>query len=105
MSRLLCEQRPIFVLLAEEHLANDLEAIGRSRIADQIILMAQRIAQTMASQRSSTAQDLAAGKRSEIDHLNGYVARRGEALGVPVPVNRALWVTVKLLERGARGAA
>ena len=53
----------------------------------------------------ATAQDLAAGKRSEIDHLNGYVARRGEALGVPVPVNRALWVTVKLLERGARGAA
>jgi 2-dehydropantoate 2-reductase len=64
---------------------------------------AQRIAQTMASQRSSTAQDLAAGKRSEIDHLNGYVTRRGEALGVAVPVNRALWMMVRLLERGVRG--
>jgi 2-dehydropantoate 2-reductase len=64
---------------------------------------ARRIAQTMASQRSSTAQDLAAGKRSEIDHLNGYVTRRGEALGVAVPVNRALWVMVRLLERGVRG--
>ena len=49
--------------------------------------------------RREDAQDLAAGKRSEIDHLNGYVARRGESLGVPTPVNRALWVLVKLVER------
>lgn len=56
------------------------------------------IAQTMPSQHSSTAQDLARGKRSEIDHLNGFVVRRGEALGVPTPANRVLWVLVKLLE-------
>ena len=31
----------------------------------------QRIARTMPAQFSSTAQDLARGKRSEIDHLNG----------------------------------
>jgi len=30
-----------------------------------------RIARTMPAQFSSTAQDLARGKRSEIDHLNG----------------------------------
>jgi 2-dehydropantoate 2-reductase len=58
----------------------------------------QRIAQTMPGQFSSTAQDLMRGKPSEIDHLNGFVARRGQALGVPVPVNRALHVLVKLLE-------
>ena len=56
------------------------------------------IAETMPSQHSSTAQDLARGKASEIDHLNGYVVRRGEALGVPTPANRVLWVLVKLLE-------
>lgn len=56
------------------------------------------IAQTMPSQYSSTAQDLARGKRSEIDHLNGLVMRRGEALGVPTPANRVLFVMVKLLE-------
>ena len=59
----------------------------------------RRIAATMATQRSSTGQDLAAGKATEIDHLNGYVVRRGESLGVPTPVNRALWVLVKLMER------
>ncbi|MDM0009930.1 2-dehydropantoate 2-reductase [Variovorax sp. J22G73] len=56
------------------------------------------IAQTMPTQYSSTAQDLARGKLSEIDHLNGLVVRRGEALGVPTPANRVLFVLVKLLE-------
>jgi 2-dehydropantoate 2-reductase len=61
----------------------------------------QRIAQTMPSQFSSTAQDLARGKRSEIDHLNGFVLRRGKALGVATPVNRVLYSLVKLLEERA----
>jgi 2-dehydropantoate 2-reductase len=60
----------------------------------------ERIAATMPVQLSSTAQDMARGKRSEIDHLNGTVARRGAALGVPTPVNQALYALVKLVEAG-----
>ena len=56
------------------------------------------IASTMPSQYSSTAQDLARGKPTEIDHLNGYVVQRGAALGVPTPLNHALQVLVKLAE-------
>lgn len=63
------------------------------------------IAQTMPAQYSSTAQDLARGKLSEIDHLNGLVVRRGEALGVPTPANRVLFVLVKLLEGKPQQAA
>jgi 2-dehydropantoate 2-reductase len=58
----------------------------------------RRIAETMPSQYSSTAQDLMRGKPSEIDHLNGHVVRRGEALCVPTPANRVLWAIVKLVE-------
>lgn len=58
----------------------------------------QRIARTMPGQYSSTAQDLMRGKRTEIDHINGYVVRQGELLGVPTPVNRTLHALVKLLE-------
>ena len=54
----------------------------------------------MADQRSSTAQDLARGRPSEIDHLNGYVVRQGAALGIPTPANRLLHTLVKLAERG-----
>jgi 2-dehydropantoate 2-reductase len=58
----------------------------------------RRIAQTMPGQYSSTAQDLARGKKSEVAHLNGYVVRKGEALGVRTPVNRVLLALVRLLE-------
>ncbi|HXZ02196.1 MAG TPA: 2-dehydropantoate 2-reductase [Stellaceae bacterium] len=58
----------------------------------------RKIAETMASQYSSTAQDLARGKRSEIDHLNGLIVRRGEALGVATPANRLLHQIIKLIE-------
>ena len=58
----------------------------------------QRIATTMAGQLSSTAHDVARHKPSEIDHLNGYVLRRGAALGIATPVNRVLHTLVKLLE-------
>jgi 2-dehydropantoate 2-reductase len=57
-----------------------------------------KITQTMAGQKSSTAQDMARQKPSEIDHLNGFVVRRGQALGVPTPVNQALYALVKLVE-------
>jgi len=58
----------------------------------------RKIAETVPGQYSSTAQDLARGKRSEIDHLNGLIVRRGEALGVATPANRLLHAIVKLIE-------
>ncbi len=57
-----------------------------------------RIAASMPGQVSSTCQDLRRGKPTEIDHLNGYVAREGERLGVATPLNRALLALVKALE-------
>jgi len=59
----------------------------------------RRLVETMPTQASSTAQDLARGKPTEIDHLNGFVVRRGAAHGIPTPANRVLWALVKLLER------
>jgi 2-dehydropantoate 2-reductase len=57
-----------------------------------------QISVTMGSQKSSTAQDMARSKPSEIDHLNGFIVRRGQAHGVATPVNQALFALVKLLE-------
>ena len=61
---------------------------------------ALKIAAQMSGTRSSTAQDMARGKRTEIDSLNGYVARLGAQLGVATPVNHALYTLVKLQESG-----
>ena len=57
-----------------------------------------KIAAQMAEALSSTAQDMNRGKRTEIDSLNGYISRRGSELGVPAPVNHALYALVKLAE-------
>jgi len=56
------------------------------------------LAGSMPTQSSSTAQDLARGKPTEIDYLNGFIVQRGEALGIATPANRVLWALVKLLE-------
>jgi 2-dehydropantoate 2-reductase len=60
-----------------------------------------KLVESMPNQFSSTAQDLARGKRTEIDYLNGLIVRRGDALGIPTPVNRVLWALVKLIETKA----
>jgi 2-dehydropantoate 2-reductase len=59
---------------------------------------AMNIAKQMMQQISSTAQDLGRGKRTEIDSLNGFVARRGLELGVATPVNHTLYTLVRLAE-------
>jgi 2-dehydropantoate 2-reductase len=61
---------------------------------------ALKIAEQMKDAYSSTAQDLNRGKRTEIDSLNGFIARKGAKLGVPAPVNHALFTLVKLAEVG-----
>jgi 2-dehydropantoate 2-reductase len=46
----------------------------------------------------SMLMDVLAGQLTEVDFLNGAMADIGEKLGVPVPINRALWQLVKGLE-------
>ena len=50
--------------------------------------------------RSSMADDLKAGRPTEIDYLNGEVVRLAERLGRPAPVNRAIVSMVKQAEAG-----
>ncbi|WP_395055151.1 ketopantoate reductase family protein [Polaromonas sp.] len=71
------------------------------QLAGDVHVAVDQLAGSMLSQFSSTAQDLARGKATEIDHLNGLIVRRGEALGIATPANRVLWSLVKLLERKA----
>ena len=62
---------------------------------------ALEIATQMAGALSSTAQDLDRGRPTEIDGLNGYIARLGTKFGIPTPVNHALFTLVKLAEQKA----
>jgi 2-dehydropantoate 2-reductase len=52
--------------------------------------------------QASTSQDIAKGRRTEIDYLNGYVAARGREVEVPTPVNEAIVAVFKEVESGLR---
>jgi 2-dehydropantoate 2-reductase len=89
-----------------EHVVDEVLAVSRAAgvllpgVHDRHSGMAaaMELAKQMADAFSSTAQDLNRGRPTEIDALNGYIARRGAELGIPVPVNHALFTLVKLAE-------
>ena len=72
------------------------------QVAGDVHAAVAQLAGSMPSQSSSTAQDLARGKPTEIDHLNGFIVQRGQALGIATPANQVLWAMVKLLESKQR---
>jgi 2-dehydropantoate 2-reductase len=75
------------------------EACGVRLPHNDMVQTAWSIGETMPQTISSTAQDIARGKRTEIDSLNGYVVRKGRELGIATPVNQTLHALVKLLEK------
>jgi 2-dehydropantoate 2-reductase len=75
--------------------------LGVTLDAARLMDGAIKLGEAMSGAISSTAQDIARGKLTEIDSLNGYVVRRGAEFGIPAPVNQTLHGLVKLLERGA----
>src|SRR5919108_476324 len=52
--------------------------------------------------RASMAQDVAKGRPTEIDYMNGHVVAQGKAKGVPTPVNSAVVEMVREIDRGQR---
>jgi len=51
---------------------------------------------------SSMLQDMDRGRRTEVDHLNGYIVSKGAEIGMPTPVNEAIVEMVKEVEAGTR---
>ena len=105
-------QQPYSWLIAQQGVPAVMQDIAAEckavALADGVLLPASvdeavaAIARTMPRQLSSTAQDLARGKTTEIDHLNGYVVRRGQALGIATPANRLLQLLVQLQQAGSK---
>lgn len=52
--------------------------------------------------KSSSLEALKRGKPTEVDYYNGYIARKGEELGVPTPVNTRVVQMIKEIEAGTR---
>ena len=71
------------------------------RLSNRAALAAlERVATETAANTSSMRQDVLAGRRTEIDAINGYVVDRATELGFEVPTNRTLTALVRTWERG-----
>jgi len=66
-------------------------------LAEDPVERVLQVARATAANRSSMLQDVERGRRTEVDAINGAVAERGRALGVPAPVNAALFDLVRSL--------
>ena len=94
------EMRALLVRVAEETVTVARAAGVQLDVAEQVAA-GLKLGEIMPEALSSTAQDIARGKHTEIDSLNGYVVRLGEQLGVAAPINYTLYKLVKLLEEAA----
>lgn len=58
-----------------------------------------------AAHRSSMLQDMERGRLTEIDSLNGAIARYGRELSVPTPVNETITAIIKGIESKKQGSS
>jgi 2-dehydropantoate 2-reductase len=94
------ETREVVRKVVEEAVAVA-NAAGIQLPSTDMVGAAFKLGESVGRAVSSTAQDIARGKRTEMDSLNGYIVRRGTELGVPAPVNQTLHALVKLIEQSA----
>ena len=59
---------------------------------------AEEVCRLTATNIASMLQDVLARRRTEIDAINGAIARLGEEVGVPTPINAALTGIVRTIE-------
>ena len=90
-------------------LSNDLIAEGEA-VAKKLGIelhgdareLVQKGANAPGKHKASMLQDVLAKRQTEVDFMNGAIMKEGEKLGVPTPLNRALWQLIKGLEHSWR---
>jgi len=60
--------------------------------------LVQKGANAPGKHRASMLQDVLAKRQTEVDFMNGAIVQQGEKIGVPTPLNKALWELIKGLE-------
>ncbi len=86
-----------------EHLVAEAQAVAEARgielFTEDPVAKVRRIGEANPDHRSSMLQDVAAGRKTEIDEVNGAVVEYGREAGIPTPYNAALTALVSGLER------
>ncbi len=85
-----------------QDIAAEVLAVGTAEgVTGDIDAVGKQIAFALSEHRGhkpSMLQDVEAGRKTEIEALNGYVEREGEKRGIDVPMNRLLAALVRMRE-------
>jgi 2-dehydropantoate 2-reductase len=85
------------------HIVEEIFSVARAKkvklfwdnASEYIDVLFNRLVPDTAAHQSSMLQDIRAGRRTEIDAMNGAVASLGEEAGVACPVN---WTITKIIQ-------
>jgi 2-dehydropantoate 2-reductase len=83
-------------LIAEGVAVAEAQGIVLDSDPDALIDHAAKVAY---EHRASMLQDVEARRRTEVDALNGGIARFGSEYGIPTPLNETIWALMHGLER------
>jgi 2-dehydropantoate 2-reductase len=89
-------RRELDALVAE--LCAGLRALGRGALAGGLRHVVHRVLMATRANRSSMLTDVLAGRRTEIDYINGYLLATAAARGVPLPRNADLVASIRALQ-------
>jgi len=64
----------------------------------EIAISTRKVCAATSANRCSMLQDIEAGRKTEIDSINGYINRQGKALSIYTPVNETLCRLIKSRE-------
>lgn len=78
------------------------KAMGIKLLFSDISKKINDICRATSDNTNSMLADILAGRKTEIDFINGAVIKIADKLKVPVPVNKMLYKTVKKLEKHSR---
>jgi 2-dehydropantoate 2-reductase len=73
---------------------------NRDALAEIVDILLEASKKRSDEQRPSMAQDIAKGRRTETDFINGYVFAKGEDIGVPAQTHAQMNEIVRKVERG-----
>jgi 2-dehydropantoate 2-reductase len=102
---LACEESRLLLKRAMQEVEGAARGAGIALDSDVVEQTMDFAAKMEPGTTASMQRDVAAGRRSEYDALNGAVVRAGRAAHLPTPVHEFIWTCLKVIDQMVQGGS